>query len=307
MHEGISRRTLLKRAGQSSGLLLAGGSLEAFLSACGGNVSTPTASPGSSSIASKGLKTPGIFAWGSDYVDGAPYVFKDPNNPKDLVGFEVEVAGALARVMGITQRQVENDFGQLEQALLANRFDAIMNGWEITEDRKKTQVFTDPYYRYGQQIVVHADDPRFKDKTQDSDLTLKDLEGLNVGTGQAYKAADILSSNKAIKVKLYDTNLPFDDLTQKKIDAILIDLPPAAYYVLGSGPGGTPNKALRLVGKTLYNSDYVISLNKSNANTQTLISELNQALQAIKKDGSLRKIYQKWQMWNAEQATIGIQ
>src|SRR6266581_5656791 len=177
----LDRRTFLKRAGQTGSLVAVGGALEALLAACGGNVaSTPPASstPGAIKIETKGLMVPGQLQWGSDFVDGAPYVFKDPKNPNNLVGFEVEIAAAMAGVMGITQTQIETDYGSLEQALLSNKFDFVMNGWEITEDRKKTELFSEAYYRYGQQIVVRADDPRFTQYDRNSDLQLSILDGL---------------------------------------------------------------------------------------------------------------------------------
>src|SRR5215472_15430571 len=159
----IDRRTFLKRMGQAGGLIAAGGSLESILAACGGNVgsgaTTPT--PGVTPIGNAGLKTPGVLQWGADYVGGAPYVFKDPKNPANLVGFEVEIMQAVADLMGVTQLQVETCYGQLDQALAANQFDFVFNGWEITDARKPVQLFSDPYYRYGQQMVVRADDPRF--------------------------------------------------------------------------------------------------------------------------------------------------
>src|SRR5574340_766470 len=64
----IDRRTFLKRMGQAGGLVVAGGSLEAILAACGGNVgsgaTTPT--PGVTPIGNAGLKTPGFLQWGAD-------------------------------------------------------------------------------------------------------------------------------------------------------------------------------------------------------------------------------------------------
>src|SRR5256885_816040 len=146
-------------------------------------------------IPNKGLKTPGLLQWGSTSDGGAPYVFPDPNNPNQLVGFEYEISLAIGKLMNVTPKQVENDYGQMEQALLANKFDMVMNGWEKTPDREKTELFSQAYYRYGQQIVVRADDTRFSDKTTSSDLGLTDLEGLKVGTGASYKAADILGED----------------------------------------------------------------------------------------------------------------
>ncbi len=305
----LDRRTFLKRAGQTGSLVAAGGALEALLAACGGNVaSTPPASstPGTVKIETKGLMVPSQLQWGSDFVDGAPYVFKDPKNPNNLVGFEVEIAAAMAQLLGVQPKQVETDYGKLEQALLANQFDFVMNGWEITDDRKKTELFSDPYYRYGQQIVVRSDDSRFASMTTSSDVQLKDLEGLKVGTGTGYKAADDLATDNKITTKLYDANLPFDDVKQKKLDAMMVDLPIIAYYVLGAGPGGVPDKALKPIGKPLYPDVYIVGINKSNPKAQTLLTEINQAIAQLKKNGTLKQIFQKWSLWNDQQAQIGI-
>ena len=174
----LNRRTVLKRIGQAGGLLSVAGGLEALLSGCGGNVSTTTgggSSPtaGVTPVGTAGLKYPSLLQWGSDYVSGAPYVFQDPSNPKGpLIGFEVEIATAMASLMGIRQKQVEVCYGNLEQALQANQVDFVMNGWEKTADREKTELFSDPYYRYGQQIIVRKDDSRFTGKNPTS---VKDL------------------------------------------------------------------------------------------------------------------------------------
>lgn len=306
----LDRRTFLRGAAQAGGFLAAAGSLETLLAACGGNVSTTTtttgSTPGTVKIGNKGLMVPGLMQWGADFVDGAPYVFKDPSNPNNLVGFEVEIAAAMAKLMGVQPKQIETDYGKLEPSLLANQFDFVMNGWEITADRKKTELFSDPYYRYGQQIVVRANDPRFSNLTASSNVQLKDLEGLKVGTGTGYKAADDLATDSKITTKLYDSNLPFDDVKQKKIDAMMVDLPIVAYYVLGAGPGGKPDPALKPIGKPLYPDVYVIGFNKSNPRADVLLGEVNQAIAQLKKDGTLKQIYQKWSMWNDQQAAIGI-
>src|SRR6266699_4492926 len=234
MKPEIDRRTFLKRIGQAGGLIVAGGTLESFLAACGGNVSTgggTTPTPGVTPIGNAGLKTPGILQWGSDFVNGAPYIFKDPKNPANLIGFEVEIMAAIGQLMNASPKQVETCYGEMEQALLANKFDFVMNGWEKTTDRDKTELYSDPYYRYGQQIVVRADDSRFANLNANSDIGLGPVEGLTVGTGEGYKAADYLATDSKIKVKLYTGNLPFDDLKQKKIDAVMVDVPIVAYNV----------------------------------------------------------------------------
>jgi polar amino acid transport system substrate-binding protein len=308
MKSEIDRRTFIKRMGQAGGLVVAGGTLESILAACGGNVgsgaTTPT--PGVTPIGNAGLKTPGTLQWGSDFVDGAPYVFKDPKNPANLVGFEVDIMQAVANTMGVTPRQIETCYGQLDQALAANNFDFVFNGWEATDERKKIQLFSDPYYRYGQQIVVRSDDPNYSQYNATSDLSLSILYGKTVGTGDGYRAATILQGFPQITTKLYTGNLPLDDLKQKKLDAVFFDFPIVAYNVLGAGPGGVADPSLKPIGKTLYPDVYVAGFNKSNPNAHTVLNELNQAIARLKKDGTLKKIYIAWKMWDDQQAEIGI-
>ena len=306
MNLELNRRDFLKRAGQTGGIVAVSGSLEVLLSACGGNVATISPTPGTQAIASKGLRVPGEFQWGSTSDGGAPYVFQDPANPTNLVGFEVDVANAIAKLMGIQQKQVEADYTQLDQALQAGKFDAIMNGWEITEDRKKTEIFSQPYYRYGQQIVVRSKDPRFTNKTTNDTMSLTDLEGLTVGTGASFKAADILATDKKITLKTYDPDLPFNDLSLGRIDAVLIDLPIVTYYVQGIGPGGKADPTLKPIGKPFKTSDYIIAYYIKDPNAPTLQKEIDQALTQLKNNGTLHQIYLKWNLWNDQQAEIGI-
>lgn len=312
MIEDLGRRTFMKRAGQVGGLVLAGSSIEALLAACGGNVSTgggSTPTAGATVVASQGLLTPGTLQWGADYVSGAPYVFQDPTNPKHLIGFEVEIAVAMAALMRINQTQIEVCYANLEQALASNQIDMVMNGWEQTSDRQKTENFSDPYYRYGQQIVVRVDDTRFSG-VNPTDVSV--LGGYTVGTGSGYKAEDIMNTYngtnppKKINVHSYAGNIAFSDLVQHKVDAFFLDFPIAAYYVKGTGPGAKPIPQLTFLGETLYKDNYYVGFNKSSPRVAALLPEINQCFDILKKNGTLYKIYKKWQLWNNDQATIGV-
>lgn len=312
MIEDIGRRTFVKRAGQVGGLVLAGSSIEALLAACGGNVSTgstTTPTPGATTVASQGLMTPGNLQWGADYVSGAPYVFQDPANPKHIIGFEVEIAAAIAALMRINQAQVEVCYANLEQALSSNQVDMVMNGWEKTPDREKTELFSDPYYRYGQQIIIRVGDTRFAG-VNPTDVSA--LGGYTVGTGSGYLAETIMndynSTNppKKINVHSYAGNIAFSDLVQHKVDAFFLDFPIAAYYVKGTGPGATPIPQLTFLGGTLNKDNYYVGFNKSSSRATLLLPEINQAFAVLKANGTLYKIYTKWQLWNDDQASIGV-
>ena len=114
----------------------------------------PSSSLTSTPIASAGLLTPGVLLWGADPGPrGAPYVFRDANNA--LVGFEVEIATAIANRMGITQLCYPTKYKwENEQDLQARHIDIILNGWEVTQKRLQDEFFSTPYYRSSQQLVV---------------------------------------------------------------------------------------------------------------------------------------------------------
>lgn len=311
----LSRRTFLRRVGQAGGIVVASSSLGELIAACG-NVSTTggskPAAPGATTVASQGLMNPALLQWGADYVSGAPYVFQDPANPNHLIGFEVDIANAIAGLMSTVQKMIEVCYANLDQALQANQIDMIMNGWEKTSDRLKTELFSDPYYRYGQQIIVRKDDSRFASITNPKDVSV--LAGMSVGTGAGYKAQVIMEqynstvtdSSKKINIVAYTGNIAFSDLVQHKLDAFFLDNPIAVYYVLGTGPGATAIPQLKLLGDPIYFDNYYCAFKKGNPNSNLLLPEINQAFSILKKNGSLKKIYQHWQMWNSAQAQIGI-
>src|SRR5690606_25186504 len=80
----------------------------------------------------------GVLRWGGDIQGGEPYVFQDPDRPGRLVGFEVELADAIAREMGVRAEFVQQDWSTLVPALERGSFDVALNGVEVTPARAST-------------------------------------------------------------------------------------------------------------------------------------------------------------------------
>src|SRR5437867_10821764 len=96
----------------------------------------------------------GVLLWGADAEGGAPYVYPDPLRPDQLVGFEFELAEALAGKLGVKARMVQNQWDQLIPALERGNFDIILNGLELTSDNQQRIAMSLPYFVYAQQIVT---------------------------------------------------------------------------------------------------------------------------------------------------------
>src|SRR5437870_13492097 len=104
------------------------------------------------------MRARGTLRWGGDMQGGEPYVFQDPGSLSGLRGFEVEIAGALARRLGLVAEFVQNDWQTLIPSLERGDFDVALNGIEVTPQRRARVAFTRPYYAFTETLVVRRDD-----------------------------------------------------------------------------------------------------------------------------------------------------
>ncbi len=233
------------------------------------------------------IKKRGYLLWGSDAEGGAPYVFPDPKNPSRLIGFEVDLANAIARQLGVRAVQSQNAWDSLIPALERGDFDFAMNGIEITKTRMKRVLFSAPYYVYTEQLVVRKGDSSIK--------SMADLKGKKVGTLSGTVAQDILMGMGGVNVKIYSGQVePYQDLALGRLDAVLLDLPIAAYYA-------KPNPMLKYAGPPAGEGLYAIAMRK---NDKQLKKKLDKILLKLYRNGELKKIYEKWGLWNSKQEKL---
>ena len=226
--------------------------------------------------------------WAADAEGGAPYIFKDPQHPDRYVGFEVDLSQALAAELGRRIDFVQYDFRNLTSGLRRGDFDFAMNGIEATPDRAKVLRLSHPYYVYTLQVVARADEQRFES------LETCHRAGGVVGTLEDTAAERMLDALK-IKKKVYDNQVePYLDLELGRIDAVLLDTPIAIYYA-------QPNKKLRFVGEPLGRGFYVVALRQED---EALAAQIDAALDRLLANGQLRRIYEKWRIWNTDQEKL---
>src|SRR5438034_7106672 len=86
------------------------------------------------------------LVWAADAEGGAPYTFPDPKDPAHIIGFEVDLANALAARMGRKARFVQNQWDGLVPGLERGEYDVVINGLEITPERAERINFSNPYF-----------------------------------------------------------------------------------------------------------------------------------------------------------------
>lgn len=220
--------------------------------------------------------------WAADTGSGAPNVFYEDGDLSRLVGFERDVMERIAWIIGSRAVFVQNDWDALIPGLQRNLYDVVINGIVPFESRQQAVLFSKPYYACSLALVVRA-------SSVDIGSVL-DCNGLTVGVLQNARSEVPLTENlKAVKIIGYpDEYCALSDLGFGRVDAIVLDSHIAAYYVKRM-----PH--LKIVDE-FGDIKYAIVLAKGNDN---LLADVNAAIDAMKRDGSLRAIVAKWGVGNA--------
>ena len=227
--------------------------------------------------------------WAGDSQGGAPYVFQDPMDPNRLVGFEVELAEAVAAKLGAQARPLQGPWDKLLELVARGDCDVAINGLEVAEEKKRVVLLSRPYYVAQEKLTVRRGDagaPR----------TLEALKGKKVGTLPGSMAARI-AERAGAEVRTYDGGQDeiYEDLKLGRTDAVLLDGPVTRYY------GEIDGQAFEVVDGSLGRVEYAAAFALED---QALVDAFDAALAAVAKDGTLRAIYERWGLWNPETAAL---
>ncbi len=233
------------------------------------------------------IRERGILLWGGDAEGGAPYVFPDPKDPGRLVGFEVDLAEAIAKDLGVRAKFVQNQWDSLVPALDRRDFDVAMNGIEITPERSKKVLFSRPYYAFTEQLVVRKGEKGIRG--------LSDLKGKRVGTLIGAVSQTMLEEEGGIDVRIYSGVVePYEDLAFGRLEAVFLDSPIAAYYA-------RPNPKLAYAGPPVGEGYYGIAIRRQDGPLKDVIDG---AVSRLASSGELKRIYEAWGLWDEAQEKL---
>jgi polar amino acid transport system substrate-binding protein len=234
------------------------------------------------------IRSAGELRWGADAQGGAPYVFQDPMDPNHLIGFEVDLAAALAAELGVRARPVQGQWDMLLDLLGRGDFDVALNGIEVADEKQRVALLTRAYYVAPERLTVRRSDAT-------APRTLAELRGRHVGTLPGSLAERILQRAGA-EVRTYDggQNEIYADLVLGRTDAVLLDAPISLYY-------GEIEPALVAVPADFGEVRYAIAIPLG---ADELRTALDDALGHLAADGRLRALYERWGLWNAPTAAL---
>jgi polar amino acid transport system substrate-binding protein len=257
-------RHLLRRAGWCAALACA-------LAACG---KQDSAAPSPSSVPATSAAR--VYTVGTD----AAYApFESQNEKGEIVGFDIDIVRAAAEKAGIEVRFINTPWEGIFNALKQGDRDLLVSSITITDERKQSMDFSDPYFDAHQLIAV---------KTDSEVAHFADLKSLKVGvqngtTGD--EAVSKLQGKNSADIKRFEsTPLALKELEAGGVDAVVADNGVVVNYVKNNAG----NKFKMVDDPAFVPEHYGIAVRKGDAD---LLAKLNKGLAAIKADGSYDRIY----------------
>lgn len=207
----------------------------------------------------------------------APFTFHDQSGK--LTGYDIDVATEVAKRLGVEPVFQETQWDAMFAGLDSKRFDLIANEVGIRPDRQEKYDFSSPYSVSRAVLVAHKDNETVKD--------FPDIKGLKAGQSMTSNYADMARELGAEIVAVDNFNNAIELIASRRVDVVLNDNLSVLDF-LKQKPD-TPIKIVKVKEEGL-NCGFMFRKGTSNE----LIEEINKALDAMHKDGTLKQISEKW-------------
>jgi len=208
-----------------------------------------------------------------------PMEFVDEN--KNVVGFDIDLVNEVAKAAGFTVEIKNTAWDGIFAGLAAGNYQAIASSVTITEERKATMDFSEPYVNAGQILVVR--------KETTGVTTLADLVGKKVGGQIGTTGVIEIGKVAGVELKTYDEiGLAYQDLANGNIEGVVADSPIAANFALQNP---TYKDKLMIVGVPFTDEWLGFAFKKGDAKTLKLF---NDGLAKVKSSGKLDELVKKW-------------
>ncbi|NGO51914.1 amino acid ABC transporter substrate-binding protein [Allomesorhizobium camelthorni] len=231
--------------------------------------------PGNAGANLDAIKAAGVLKIGTEGTY-APFTYHDQSGK--LVGFDVEIGEEIAKRLGVKAEFLEGKWDGLIAGLDANRYDAVINQVGITEERKAKYDFSDPYIASKAALIVREDNAEIKGF---ADLTGKRAaQSLTSNYGKIAEQAGA----ELIGTDGFDQSIAL--VVQGRADATINDS--LSFLDFKKKQPNAPVKIAATEDEAAYSGVIV------RKGDPELVAAINEALKAMKADGTYQKIAEKY-------------
>lgn len=208
----------------------------------------------------------------------SPWTFHDEND--ELVGYDVEVGKLIAEKLGVEPVFIEGEWDGLFAGLDAERYDVVINGVEVTEERAEAYDFSEPYAYIRTAIIVRGDNTDIN--------SFEDLDGKTTANTLASTYATLAESYGATATGVDDLNQTIELLLAGRVDATLNA--EVTYY---DYMNQHPDANLKIAALTDEASLVCIPTRKGD-DSASLREAINQAIDELRESGQLSELSEKY-------------
>ena len=209
--------------------------------------------------------------------------FELMNQKGEIIGFDVDMAKRMAKAMGVKLKLVSTVWDGIIPSLLTKKFDIIMSGMTLTQERNMQINFAQPYIVIGQTILLRKDLAGKINSYKDLN-NAKFTVGSKLGTTGEQATKRMIPRAKYISYETEQEGVL--EAVNGKIDAFIYDMPYNAAAIAQRGQG----KLVHMDTPFTY-EPLAWAVRKGDFD---FINWLNNFLNQAKNDGTYDKIYKKW-------------
>jgi L-cystine transport system substrate-binding protein len=221
------------------------------------------------------IKEEGVLTVGTEGTY-PPFTFHDENG--ELTGFDVEIAREVAERLGVEAEFMETQWDAIFAGLDSKRFDMIANQVGIRPDRQEKYDFSEGYITSAAVLIVNESNNDIK--------AFDDLDGKKSAQSLTSNYGDIAKSFGAELVGVEGFNQAIELLAQNRADATINDKLSFLDFKKQK-----PDAPVKIVATSEDASQSGLMFRKGN---ETLVEEVNKALQGMIEDGTYLEISKKW-------------
>lgn len=209
-----------------------------------------------------------------------PITYHDEDG--NLTGFDVEVAEAIGKKLGVKVEFTESEWDSLLAAIDSGRIDTVINAVSITEERQEKYDFTEPYVSLYRNVIVKGDN--------DSIKSLEDLDGTKVAENITTEYAEQLEALGVEIVPIDTLQQAFDLVTSGRADFTLLEDIQFGPYIK-EHPDADLKIAFTIDNDPEDVDQFAIPFKKGE---ERLVDAVDQALNELKEDGTFKKLSEKY-------------
>lgn len=214
-------------------------------------------------------------------TDAAYAPFESEQADKTITGFDIDVVNAIAAKAGLKVKFVNTPWEGIFTQLQNGDRDLLVSAITITDERKATMDFSEPYFEAKQLIAVPKNSKVAK---------VDDLKPIKVGVQNATtgdEAVQKILGKTSNQIKRFESiPLALKELEAGGVDAVVADNGVVNHYVANNAVG------FKTIEDASFKPEfYGIAVKKGN---KALVEKINEGLKAIKADGTYQNIYNKY-------------